>query len=1356
MKSLYTTRAAARRMAIVFVCAFQLITSLSADNYYWVNGSGAWSDHNNHWATTSGGNVFHDQVPQSMDNVYFDANSFPAGGTVTIDQTIIYCMDMDWTGATGTPSITGPSDKQVFIYGSLKLVAGMTWEVDGRVRFLAFQPGKVIRMSGQTFIWEVYFEGTTDAEWTLLDDFRAGYDVFHNVGILRAAGNSILISNTFYGGGSNAVLDLEASTMIFEQGLGGNFSYAPGNFDSDNSLIQFLRSGYLNCAAGQVFRDIEFLDVPGGSDAGTFTCTNATILGKILFKKKGILNGPATIQEAEFLENGTINGNNTYNALTFSPGKIYLLGPGQTQTINPAGSLNASGAGCGAFVTIMGNGAPANLSKSGGPVTLDWLTMMNVVATGGAAFTATNSVDLGGNTGWTITSPLSRQLYWVGGAGDWNDAAHWSATSAGAGGECPPTAFDDVRFDANSGFSPGDQVNMSAEITYCRDMDWTGVTGDPAVVALPNDQNKRLLLYGSVTLAANMSFGGPYRKYFKATTAGKTIFSGGQTFDGEVYFDGAGGEWILQDAFRAGYDVFHNRGTLRTNNHPLNVSNSWYGDADGGNDAILDLAQSTMTFEAGLQGIFVYTPAHLDADQSHLVFTNGGNLQVSYNCTFLNISYLNGSNQGSFIGNGCIILGKLLFETRGNIAGNNSVFNEAEFRNSGKITSSNTYNTLIFSPGFFYELGSNRIQTITPAGQLQISGQGCDSYVSIRSTQSGQPATISKAGAPVAAQYLILMDISAAGGAAFFAAGSVDLGGNSGWVIAPPPSRLLYWVGGGGNWSDPAHWSSASGGVGGACPPSPFDDVRFDVNSGFSSGDQVDISADLAYCRDMDWTGVIGNPSFISTTPYPFCDWFIYGSVKLDAGMSFSGPYRKFFKATVPGRTIFSAGKSFEGEVTFDGAGGEWLFEDAFRAGYDLFHRNGWIRTQNHEFRISNTFYSQVSPGNNLSGIDLGASDWIFETGLGANLYYPDNNFFGQNANVIFLNGGYINDGVGQGSALRFKNVTFLGTNNGTINGAFEIIGKLLFSGTGYLGYRMTINEAEFLSHGFLNSSGPIGNTFNTLKFSPGKTYTLAPNSTQTITPLGNFIAQGFGGFPIEIKSGGFGQQATLHKDGDPICLDFLYMTDLVATGSGLSYAGANSDDVFNNSGWKFETCPDCFNAPPVSAPVLDPASVTDVQPGEEATLIVTNLPANHEAVWFNSDQSAELYASENNLFQPTINQTTTYYGAVRDKATGCVSAVLSVTICPGGNTLLSITCPVGVSSLQANTSCQAVLGDYTGLATVIGGCPGQQLILNQAPPPGTVVNPGTVAITLTVSNVAGQSATCRFNVTISGGCGGH
>ena len=67
---------------------FILLCSISvfSANYYWVGGTGNWSDYSNHWATTSGGSTFHTGVPGQTDNVFFDDNSFGAAAlVVTVD-----------------------------------------------------------------------------------------------------------------------------------------------------------------------------------------------------------------------------------------------------------------------------------------------------------------------------------------------------------------------------------------------------------------------------------------------------------------------------------------------------------------------------------------------------------------------------------------------------------------------------------------------------------------------------------------------------------------------------------------------------------------------------------------------------------------------------------------------------------------------------------------------------------------------------------------------------------------------------------------------------------------------------------------------------------------------------------------------------------------------------------------------------------------------------------------------------------------------------------------------------------------------------------------------------------------------
>ncbi len=44
-------------------------------------------------------------------------------------------------------------------------------------------------------------------------------------------------------------------------------------------------------------------------------------------------------------------------------------------------------------------------------------------------------------------------------------------------------------------------------------------------------------------------------------------------------------------------------------------------------------------------------------------------------------------------------------------------------------------------------------------------------------------------------------------------------------------ARTLFWVGNGGFWDEATHWSLSSGGIGGECPPTPLDNVFFDLNS---------------------------------------------------------------------------------------------------------------------------------------------------------------------------------------------------------------------------------------------------------------------------------------------------------------------------------------------------------------------------------------------------------------------------------------------------------------------------------------------------------------------------------------------
>jgi hypothetical protein len=57
----------------------------------------------------------------------------------------------------------------------------------------------------------------------------------------------------------------------------------------------------------------------------------------------------------------------------------------------------------------------------------------------------------------------ARDLFWVGGTGDWNDGTHWSIISGGVASSYIPTALDDVYFDENS-FGPNTTIWFSGDV----------------------------------------------------------------------------------------------------------------------------------------------------------------------------------------------------------------------------------------------------------------------------------------------------------------------------------------------------------------------------------------------------------------------------------------------------------------------------------------------------------------------------------------------------------------------------------------------------------------------------------------------------------------------------------------------------------------------------------------------------------------------------------------------------------------------------------------------------------------------------------------------------------------------------
>jgi len=162
--------------------SFQSLTNqLLASDYYWVNGTGKWSEFYMHWATSSGGSVFHTQVPTLNDNVFFDVNSFTSNfDTLNIDIDNVFCNTMDWSLVLNNPVISSSSDNIsaspfISIYGSLVLNPLIHWNLFALFVFESNQLGNTINSAGLDLASgnnAAGFQFNGAGSWELMNDLK--------------------------------------------------------------------------------------------------------------------------------------------------------------------------------------------------------------------------------------------------------------------------------------------------------------------------------------------------------------------------------------------------------------------------------------------------------------------------------------------------------------------------------------------------------------------------------------------------------------------------------------------------------------------------------------------------------------------------------------------------------------------------------------------------------------------------------------------------------------------------------------------------------------------------------------------------------------------------------------------------------------------------------------------------------------------------------------------------------------------------------------------------------------------------------------------------------------------------------
>lgn len=750
----------------------------SVSTLFWIGGSGNWSD-GNHWSLSSGGGPS-GCVPNPAINAIFDAGSglTTSSNTITIS-TVQNCRNLTCNGATTPPNITSPAMATgiLNIYGSVMLQAGMTYSV-----FTNFKSSSVetIQSNGVTFnsmesMYDVVFNGL--GSFTTIDAFNVNKAVRLLRGTINT-NNQNWFCRSFTEDGffptAQKSVTLGASIITLSgSSVYGAWRYENGSLNAGTSHIVILVTGSLFSARTNA-PPHTYYDV-------TFNGTNG-LYGGIGTRFHNVLfQSNATI--------GSISGTGyVFNNLTFSPNTTCSLSSTNTNTIN--GVFTAYVAPCGGWITMSGG---LISMPSTATVNINQVILQSSVVGGGAVFTASNSVDVSGNIGWTFGAVTTNSLYWVGGSGDWNDATHWSTINNGifpSVSPCVPGPSDDVFFNSNSGLIASSKTVSITASVYCRNITCAGSATPPIILGTP--QLGYLNIYGSTLLQA----GGTYQVgfVFKASGA-ETITSNGSTFSSngfgeqtnQIKFDGSG-SWTLMDDFRCGaLYLYFKRGTINTNNFNVYCPNFVDKTVSGAPSAIgfrhLNLGSSTIFISGaynafGVPWEFMQSNSTINSGTSRIIINNTNNATTQFRTNSSHTYY-----DIRFTGVGTYA-----------ITGSGSNFHNVIFLTNGEMQGNHTFNELTFTGRYTYRLQNGFTQTVT--SNFYPSGNPC--FITfIRSTNLGLRGNISVQSGAMNYDYVDIQDVDASPSFATFniAGHSTNSGNNLNMVFAPTTTVGLTGLG---------------------------------------------------------------------------------------------------------------------------------------------------------------------------------------------------------------------------------------------------------------------------------------------------------------------------------------------------------------------------------------------------------------------------------------------------------------------------------------------------------------------------------------------------------------------------------
>ena len=488
-------------------------------------------------------------------------------------------------------------------------------------------------------------------------------------------------------------------------------------------------------------------------------------------------------------------------------------------------------------------------------------------------------------------------------------------------------------------------------------------------------------------------------------------------------------------------------------------------------------------------------------------FSDVWNTQTTTGLTFSGASStITFTGANAQMNHGALTFGTIVFNGGG----------QENISNAGLLTCSNITFTGAAQKTESVQLAGN----ITVSGTLTINGNSAINRILVRPPIANAGSSRTLTAATVSVTNADFQDITGAGAGSWNLAAitgnSGDCGGNSGITFTTPATQT--WSGTtGGNWSANA-WTTRV--------PLSQDDVV--INAAFSGGQTV--TADMPRMgKSISFSGASGNPTLSINS----ASNSIFGSLTLISGMTLTGTQTITFRGR-SSYTITSAGKQFNASMNITAPSGTYTLSDDMSITGDWNLTNGTFDANG--FNV--TARTFTSSNSNTRTLTLGTGTWSTTATASTTLWSTATTtgltFNGTSA-TIAITGATSNTRFFNGGGLTFGTLTY--TTAGS-TGTLQILGS---------------------------------NTFTNINFSDitnARTLQFVNGTTTTIT--GIFNVNGSAGKLVTLNSSSSGSSFTLTKTSGTVSCDYLSIQDSTATGGAAWYAGANSTNVSNNTGWRF------------------------------------------------------------------------------------------------------------------------------------------------------------------------------------------